>query len=171
MNSKVDNNEDEMYEEYKGLSSKHLVFAIAFIGILSFVVIIGLQQNPGQSVTAARQDGDNLVVKVAEVKPVAKFYYYSVNDIKIQFFVVLGFDNQPHIAFDACDVCYASKKGYAHKDPYMECRNCGNTFLVDAIGTENLAGGCWPSYLPITVSSGNILIKISDVTQKQYMFA
>ena len=112
-----------------------------------------------------------MIIKVTDVKPNAKFYYYQVNEVQIKFFTVLGFDNQAHIAFDACDVCYESKRGYAHEDPYMTCLNCGNTFLVDGIGTENLAGGCWPSYLPVSITAGQILIEVSDVTQKLYMFS
>lgn len=52
----------------------------------------------------------------------------------------------------------------------MVCNNCGNQFLIDGIGTENLQGGCWPSYLPVTVANGEVYIKISDVVSKKYRF-
>jgi uncharacterized membrane protein len=134
--------------------------------------MIGFQSSPEQSgIIAARQEGENLVINLADVNPAVKFYYYELNDVKIQFFAVLGEDDQPHIAFDACDSCYAAKKGYLHANPYMKCNNCGRTFLVTSIGTENLSGGCWPSFLPVVITDGKILIKISDVTQKLFMFA
>ncbi|MHA1978728.1 MAG: Fe-S-containing protein [Candidatus Hodarchaeales archaeon] len=172
MKPKIDQeNEHEQDEQLAGLSSKHLGIAVVFIAIVTFALIITLQPGSDQNIIAAKQDGDNLVIEVTNVKPEAKFYYFEVSDVQIQFFAVLGFDNQPHIAFDACDVCYESKKGYSHEDPYMRCRNCDNTFLVDSIGTENIAGGCWPSYLPVSIEAGEILIDISDVTQKMYMFA
>jgi uncharacterized membrane protein len=167
---KEDQHEYEQDGEYKGLSSKHLGIAIVLIAIVTFAVIIAFQQNPGHNATVANQEGDNLVIKVTDVKSDAKFYYYEVSDVRIRFFTVMGYDNQPHIAFDACDVCFESNRGYAHADPYMQCRECKKTFLVDGIGTENLSSGCWPSYLPVTITDGKILIKIDDVTQKQYMF-
>ena len=133
--------------------------------------MVGFQQNPGQGVIAAKQDGDNLVITLTDVKVDAKFYYYQPNEVKIRFFAVLGSDDQPHIAIDACDSCYAAKKGYLHVNWHMKCNNCGRTFLVTDIGTENISGGCWPSYLPVTIEKGKILIKISDVVKKEFMFA
>lgn len=171
MNSKLDkNNEITDEEEYSGLSSKNLMIAVVCVSIFGFALMIGFSQNPGQGVIAANQDGENLVIKLTDVKPEAKFYYYEINDVKIKFFAVLGDDEQPHIAFDACDSCYAAKKGYLHVGSYMSCNNCGNVFQINSIGTENLSGGCWPSFLPVTIADGKILIKISDVIQKQWMF-
>ena len=173
MKSKLENNDEYVDEdEYGSLSSKNLVIAIVCISIFGFALMIGFQPNPEQGgVIVAKQDGDNLVINLADVKPEVKFYYYEFSDVNIQFFAVLGDDNQPHIAFDACDSCYAAKKGYLHANPYMKCNNCGRTFLVTSIGTENLAGGCWPSFLPVAITDGKILIKISDVTQKLFMFS
>ncbi len=161
---------DLVNDEYDGLSSKHLGIAVACIAVFTFALIIALQPGPEQNTIAAKQEGENLVIKVKDVKPDAKFYFYEVENVKIKFFAVLGFDNNPHIAFDACDVCYEAKKGYAHEDPYMRCRNCDNTFLVDGIGTENVAGGCWPSYLPISIIENQIVIEITEITQKLWMF-
>ena len=37
----------------------------------------------------------------------------------------------------------------------MVCNNCGNKYPIDGLGTENKnPGGCWPGYLPSTVSDG-----------------
>ncbi|MHA2296650.1 MAG: Fe-S-containing protein [Candidatus Hodarchaeales archaeon] len=36
------------------------------------------------------------------------------------------------------DMCYGENKGYVQKGIKMECRNCGNQFLTDSIGTENM---------------------------------
>jgi uncharacterized membrane protein len=52
----------------------------------------------------------------------------------------------------------------------MQCINCGKTFSITSIGTDNTAGGCWPSYLPMKIDSDNIVIKISDLKEKSYMF-
>ena len=171
MNSKLDKNTElTSEEEYEGVSSKKLVLAVVVISIIGFALLIGFQQNPGEGVIAAKQEGNNLVIELDDITYEASFYYYKTNNVKIKFFAILGADNQPHIAFDACDACYAAKMGYVHFDPYMKCLNCGNTYLVSSLGTENLTGGCWPSYLPFTIADGKIVINKSVVTQKLFMF-
>jgi len=57
--------------------------------------------------------------------------------------VVKGSDEKIHLAIDACDVCYESKLGYKQTGNVMTCNNCGQTFPINSIGTENLKGGSW----------------------------
>ena len=48
-------------------------------------------------------------------------------------------------AFNACQVCYSSGKGYYVQDGnYLVCQNCGNSFTIDQVGIAS--GGCnpWP---------------------------
>lgn len=146
--------------------------AIILISIVSFAVIIVLQgnKNLGNQFLTPRQEGENLILSLSSLNTQAKFYRYKLDNVNIDFFALMGSDAQPHIAFDACDVCYSEKKGYEQKDNMMVCRNCGNQFLIDSIGTENQQGGCWPSYLPVLIVNGEAQIKISDVSQKKYMF-
>ncbi|MFX0117286.1 MAG: Fe-S-containing protein, partial [Candidatus Hodarchaeota archaeon] len=68
------------------------------------------------------------------------------------------------------DVCYESKKGYSQNRNKMHCNNCGQEFAINSLGTENLEGGCWPSYLPVTESDGKLTIAISDLESKKYLF-
>ena len=172
MSSKINKNDVKTNEEeFEGIGTKKLIAAVVCISIFGFALMVGFPQNPGQGTIAATQEGENLVIKLSEVTSEAKFYYYKPNSVKIQFFAVLGTDDQPHIALDACDSCYAAKKGYTHVNTYMECNNCGLTFLVTSIGTDNLQGGCWPSYLPVSIVDGKVQIKISDVVTKEFMFA
>lgn len=99
------------------------------------------------------------------------FSHTSGNAVEIKFFGLLDTSGQPHVAFDACDVCYRSKKGYAIQGDMAVCRNCGNRYPVQAIGTENRSGGCWPSYLPIKVTGNEIMIKIEDIETHEFMFS
>ena len=98
------------------------------------------------------------------------FSYTSPKNVDIKYFALLDKKGSPHIAFDACDVCYRAKKGYAIQGDMAICRNCGNRYPVDAIGTENQYGGCWPSYLPMTIVDEEIRIKIKDLEARDYMF-
>lgn len=162
--------EARILEKSQNKGNWSFVKAIIIISVISFAGIILLQSTNNEKVLMATQEGDELVIQVSSLSNNARFYGYKAEGTLIKFFGVVGFDNDVHIAFDACDVCYSDRKGYVQDDTVMVCRNCGNQFLIDSIGTENLQGGCWPSYLPINVINGQVHIKISDVILKKYMF-
>ncbi|UCF07937.1 MAG: DUF2318 domain-containing protein [Thermoplasmata archaeon] len=111
-----------------------------------------------------------LQIPTAETTTDAKWYPYDSDGVEIRFFAVRSNDGEIHVAFDACDVCYAEKKGYRQEGIQMTCNNCGQSFPIKAIGSENLKGGCWPSYLPVTIEDDYIIIMISDLEEKRYMF-
>lgn len=117
------------------------------------------------------QDGksEETVVKIpiSEISSSAKWYEY---ESARAYFVVKGSDEKIHLAIDACDVCYSRKLGYEQTGDVMTCNNCGQTFPINSIGTENLTGGCWPSYLPYDVDSENVIINKLEIDQKRYMF-
>jgi hypothetical protein len=111
-----------------------------------------------------------LQVPVSEITTEAKWYPYDFDGVEIRFFAVRSSDNEIHVAFDACDVCYEAKMGYRQDGIKMVCNNCDKSFPIRAIGTDNLAGGCWPSYLPMDIEDDNVIIKITDLEDKKYMF-
>ena len=152
--------------------SWNFLMVIVLITIVGFsaIVILSGNDNPNNQILTPQHDGDELVISLANLNTNAKFYVYSTGGLNYDIFAVIGPDNNVHVAFDACDACFAAKLGYRQNDILMICNNCGNQFLINGIGTENLVGGCWPSYLPITVANGEITIKISDVVSKKYLF-
>ncbi len=172
-NQKIIHTEAIKLKEDQKEGSWSFLKAIMLISIVSFAAILLLQgnNNLGNQFITPKQEGDNIILSLSSLDIKAKFYRYRLDDVNIDFFAVIGSDVQPHIAFDACDVCYSEKKGYEQNDNMMVCKNCGNQFFIDSIGTENQQGGCWPSYLPVTIVNGEAQIKISDVAQKKYMFA
>ncbi len=100
-----------------------------------------------------------VVIPISELTTTAKFYTHQVGKIAtVKYFAVLDSNDGVHVAFDACDLCYGSKKGYSQSGSNMVCNNCGNSFAITGIGTENRAGGCWPGYLEVTVTETEILI-------------
>jgi uncharacterized membrane protein len=115
--------------------------------------------------------GQNVLIPLADIADNA-FHYYSYNssDTAIKYFVVKDSSGTIHTAFDACDVCYAAKKGYRQSGDYAQCNNCGKTFAIANIGTENTAGGCWPGYLPNEIPGDNIVLKNSDLESGKYRF-
>ena len=108
---------------------------------------------------------------MTDITNTAKFFSYNDNGVTIRYFAAKGIDNLVRVATDACDVCFSEKKGYVQAGTFMKCINCGQEFAIDNLGTKNLQGGCWPSYLPFTTDTENIVIKITDLSQKRFMFA
>lgn len=111
-----------------------------------------------------------VTIPISEIGTSAKWYTYNSKGVSTKYFAVTGSDGKIHVAIDACDVCYSNKRGYEQTDNVMTCRNCGQTFAINSIGTENLSGGCWPSYLPYEVDGENVIINKSELDQKQFMF-
>jgi flagellar basal body-associated protein FliL len=135
------------------------------------------QGNGGSNGTNGNNNGTDpdpvitaLQISTDEITTNAKWYPFDSDGVEIRFFAVRSNDAEIHVAFDACDVCYDAKLGYKQDGVKMECNNCGKSFPIKAIGTENIAGGCWPSYLPMTIEDENVVIKISDLEEKKYMF-
>ncbi|MHA2346710.1 MAG: Fe-S-containing protein [Candidatus Hodarchaeales archaeon] len=152
-------------------SSKNLVYAIILITVCGFSLILTMQNSgSGASASSAQLEGENLVIEASKIGNSAKFFYYDFENVRIQFFAVMGSDSNIHVALDACDVCYAERQGYTQQGSVMVCKNCGNQFQINGIGTENLSGGCWPSYVPFSVSGDKVLIPETNVAEKKYMF-
>jgi len=120
--------------------------------------------------SAPWQNETEVRIPISDLSTTANFYAYDSDGISIRYFAVKDKSGSNHVAFDACDVCYEAKKGYKQNDNVMTCLNCGQEFLISSIGIENTAGGCWPSYLPMVIDDGYIVIKISDLEAKSYMF-
>ncbi|PKN16400.1 MAG: DUF2318 domain-containing protein [Deltaproteobacteria bacterium HGW-Deltaproteobacteria-23] len=92
----------------------------------------------------------------------ARFYKFADGGKEIAFFAVKAADGSIKTAFDACDACYKSKKGYEQAGDKMNCTNCNQKFAIDRLG-PNATGGCNPGYLPHQLSGNAITVKTSDI--------
>ena len=109
-------------------------------------------------------------IPVSEISETAKFYEYDVGGTSVRFFAIKD-GREIKTAFDACDVCYASKKGYRQEGSDMVCNNCGNRYPISGLGTENIRpGGCWPGYLPSKVVGDELIIQKSDLQNNAWRF-
>ena len=98
--------------------------------------------------------------KLADGK--ARFYKFEDGGKEIAFFAVKAADGGYKTAFDACDSCYRSKKGYEQQGDKMNCNNCNQKFAINRLG-PNASGGCNPGYLPHQEAGGVISVKASDL--------
>ena len=98
--------------------------------------------------------------KLADNK--ARFYKLADGGKEIAFFAVKSADGSIKTAFDACDACYKSKKGYVQQGDRMNCTNCNQKFAIGRLG-PNATGGCNPGYLPHQLNGGVITIKTADL--------
>ena len=136
----------------------------------------GTTQNKNNSNTntnsnsAPQQNETEVRIPISDISTTATFYSYDSNGVTVRYFAVKDTQGTVHVAFDACDVCYEAKKGYKQNGDVMQCLNCGKKFAITSIGTENTAGGCWPSYLPMNIDGNDVVIKIADLEAKSYMF-
>jgi uncharacterized membrane protein len=98
-------------------------------------------------------------IEVSSLSGDVQYFSHETDDgVTVNFFAVMGDDGDPHVAFDACEVCFPAGLGYSQSGDQMVCNNCGNRFGINDIGTANVGGGCWPGYLELTVEEGTILI-------------
>ena len=144
------------------------VGALILIGILFFAF---RGNGTGNVVAQPIDEGDSIKIPLSSVSGDAQWLEYNSNGVNIKYFIVKAQDGSIKTAFDACDVCYRSKKGYRQDGNDMICNNCGNYYPISGLGTKNLrGGGCWPGYLPSKVEGDDLVIKKSDLEAGRYRF-
>ncbi len=154
------------------LSGKKLAIAV-LIAIALLLVGVGLLvgQNFGSkesknSTNKAVVDND-LVIQTKNVTEKAVFYPVKIEGTNMEVIAVKASDGTIRTAFNTCQVCNNSGKGYYKvQGNQLVCQNCGNRFGMDDV--EVTKGGCNP--VPITdelKSVNNDTITISKDVLKQ----
>lgn len=127
------------------------------------------QQASGQ---AAVQDGD-LVILASNVTEQAAFYPVVVDGTKMEVIAVKAPDGTIRTAFNTCQVCYDSGRGYYEQSgDLLICQNCGNKFSMDRVEVE--AGGCnpWPIFAQDkTVKEESITVSYDFLKKSKDIFA
>ena len=148
---------------------------IMIFGILSLLLFGCINQSTNAVTTStgvgSANVADMIKIPISDISTTIKYYTFSDGGVNVRYFVVKGSDGNVHTAFDACEVCYKAKKGYSQIGDSVKCNNCGLTFKINGLGTQNKGKGCWPGYLPHEVKGTDILIKESDLKKGKYMFS
>jgi uncharacterized membrane protein len=115
----------------------------------------------------------DLVILVSDISPTAQFYPVEIEGTRIEVLAVRAPDGTIRTAFNTCQSCYASGKGYyVQSGDRLVCQNCGKRFRLSQV--EVSAGGCNP--VPIfsqnkTVDSEKIVISKDYLKQAKGIFA
>jgi uncharacterized membrane protein len=117
------------------------------IGFSSFVSETGRESGGNNAPVAEAADktpGDgDLFIPASEITEKATFYPVTVDGVKMEIFAVKAPDGTIRTAFNTCQVCYDSGRGYYIQDgSVFVCQNCGNRFRTSDI--EKIKGGCNP---------------------------
>jgi uncharacterized membrane protein len=133
-------------------------------------------------VTAAAfaADGDrqpvvdrDLVITLSEVSSTAQFYPVVIDGVGMEVLAVQAPDGTIRTAFNTCQSCYASGRGYYKQNGnVLVCQNCGKRFRLTQV--EVSSGGCNP--VPIfpankTQDSEKIVISRAYLAQAKQIFA
>ena len=90
----------------------------------------------------AGKANDLRIIK-SEVTATAKFYPYNADGTKMEVIAVKASDGSIRTAFNTCQVCFDSGRGfYTQQGDELVCNNCGNRFKIDQL--EKIRFGCNP---------------------------
>jgi uncharacterized membrane protein len=136
--------------------------ALAAVAVIAGVVVTRGGDGPAATAAPVAASGEDVSIPLADVADgQAHFYSYDAGGIEVKYFVLKSSDGKIRAAFDACDVCFAQKKGYHQEGDEMVCNNCGRRFPSTKINV--LEGGCNPSPVDRTVQGDTLVLKTSDL--------
>jgi len=159
----------EKRAQFEGKRSNTKLHVIAAAVALVIVAAVAVYATVGRnstgaeaaSATTAAASGD-VKIALADVNDgKAHFYSYDAGGVEVKYFVLKSSDGKIRAAFDACDVCFANKKGYHQEGDEMVCNNCGRRFPSTKINV--LEGGCNPSPLDRTVKGQTLVLNTADI--------
>jgi len=98
----------------------------------------------------------------------ARHFELKHEDLTIRYFVLKSSDGVIRAAFDACDVCWSSGKGYYQDGDVMVCRNCGRQFA--SVLVNEVQGGCNPAPLERSLQGTKVVIRVQDILDGKRYF-
>ena len=157
----------------------YTVLSICAALVIAAVVFFqgNVQSSPNRSVAQNVGEGNNGSSQVQVVTypttlfdegKAKHFEFRADNGIAIKYFVLKSSDGVIRAAFDACDVCWPSGKGYYQEGDKMVCRNCGKRFA--SVKINEVKGGCNPAPLNRKIDGDNLVIRVADILEGQPYF-
>ncbi len=155
--------------EKKGGFGKIAVILLALVVVAGVAGFTLLGQGSPDGYASAKSVGDEVRVNLADVSDgQAHYFTFDSAQGEIKFFVVKSIDGIVRAAFDACDVCYKSKKGYRQEGDNMVCNNCNQKFRTDRV--NEVKGGCNPAPLSRRIEGTQVVISGQDILKGAWYF-
>jgi uncharacterized membrane protein len=125
----------------KGFCGKHRILVLTALMMLA--AGLAAAQSVRQNVIKPAVADRDLVIQTAEVTENAVFYPVDIEGARLEVLAVKAPDGTIRTAFNTCQVCYASGRGfYKQEGTVLVCQNCGNRFRMSQV--EVRSGGCNP---------------------------
>jgi uncharacterized membrane protein len=141
---------------------------LAVIFLISLILGIAMQSATA-AVTPVITDKEVVFPETAFTDGKAQFFEYKTHDgKKVRYFIIRSSDGVIRAAFDACDVCWESGKGYKQQGDFMVCQNCGRRFQSNKVNV--VTGGGNPSALTRTIKDGKVIIPIQALNGGTRLF-
>jgi uncharacterized membrane protein len=143
--------------------------------VLAFALLLPVMAEAQTSDTTGRRPvvDQDLVIQIKDLSDTVQFYPVVIDGVRMEVLAVQAPDGTYRTAFNTCQVCYASGRGYYKQSGNtLICQNCKNTFRMAQV--EISSGGCNP--FPIfpknkTVTSDRIIISKDFLRQATRLFA
>jgi uncharacterized membrane protein len=156
----------------KGAGKIGAAAAVAVILVATLIAVRGGMGGALNDSAALVKDAD-LVIPIGEISTTARFYPVEITETLLEVIAVEAPDGTIRTAFNTCQVCYDSGRGYYKQEgDVLVCQNCGNRFRMDQVEVQS--GGCNP--VPIfsqnkTVSDESITISKEFLTEAKGIFS
>jgi len=138
------------------------IIAAAFVLAAGTVVYAQSAELNQKKPVIADQD---LVIPIAEITENALFFPVDIDGVRMEVLAVKAPDGTIRTAFNTCQVCYSSGKGYfVQTSTVLVCQNCGRRFRMSQIERES--GGCNP--VPIALANKTVTAETITVS-KEYL--
>jgi uncharacterized membrane protein len=119
----------------------------AFITIVILIIVVAVsacgKTGTNNSTENKKAIGNDIVIKKSEITDLATFIPYQAGNVKMEVIAVKAPDGTVRTAFNTCQVCFDSGRGYyVQEGDELVCQNCGNRFNISKI--EKQKNGCNP---------------------------
>jgi uncharacterized membrane protein len=141
---------------------------IAFVSVLAMIAVAfsffnndNSEKDKGGKATdtqAVVKDAD-IVIPISDITETATFFPAEIDGTKLEVLAVKAPDGSIRTAFNTCQVCYSSGRGYyVQEGDVLVCQNCGNRFGMDDV--EVVKGGC----NPVPIAAENKTVDAETIT-------
>jgi uncharacterized membrane protein len=149
----------------------HKILVLTLIMLLA--AGLAYAQKSQQNVVKPAIADRDLVIPLAELTENAVFYPVDIEGTRLEVLAVKAPDGSIRTAFNTCQVCYASGRGfYKQQGTVLVCQNCGNRFRMSQVGIRS--GGCNPVPIPAaakTLTDTAVTISKDFLKEAKVIFA